>query len=105
MRCSANTDEIFFHSEATDELDDSFRYYENEYPGRGYCFVQQVEACVRRICRYPELGTEELPGIRRMVVDRFPYKIIYMLHNETIVILAVAHAHRMPEYWKKRSDD
>jgi plasmid stabilization system protein ParE len=94
-----------FHSEAADELDESFRYYENEYPGRGHRFVKKVEECARRICRYPELGTEELPDIRRMVVDRFPYKIIYMLHNGIVVILAVAHSHRMPVYWKKRVEE
>ena len=93
-----------FHSEAAKELDESFHYYESEYAGRGYRFVRKVEECARRICRYPELGAEELPNIRRMVVDRFPYKIIYMLHNAEIIILAIAHSHRMPVYWKKRAE-
>jgi len=90
-----------FHSEAAEELDESFHYYKNEYPGRVHRFVKKVEECACRICRYPELGTEGFPNIRRVVVDRFPYKIIYMLHDEVIVILAVAHSHRMPVYWKK----
>jgi hypothetical protein len=43
-------------------------------------------------------AAKELPDIRRMVVDRFLYKIIYMLQDGYVVILAV----RMPAYWKKR---
>ena len=94
-----------FHAEAATELDESFNYYENDYPGRGYRFLEKVEECALRICQFPNLGTEELPNIRRMVVDRFPYKLMYMIHQEQIVILAVAHCHRMPKYWHGRVQD
>ncbi|TVR45495.1 MAG: type II toxin-antitoxin system RelE/ParE family toxin [Planctomycetota bacterium] len=92
-----------FHSEAAAELDEAFRYYENDYPGRGHRFLEKIEECALRICQYPNLGTEELPNIRRMVVDRFPYKLLYMIHRNEIVILAVAHCRRMPNYWMDRA--
>ena len=91
-----------FHSEAANELDESFQYYEKDYPGRGYRFLEKVEECALRICQFPNLGMEESAHIRRMVVDRFPYKLIYMIHRDAIVILAVAHCHRMPKYWHDR---
>lgn len=33
---------------------------------------------------------------------RFPYGVIYATDPEEIVILAIAHMHRRPGYWRDR---
>ena len=42
---------------------------------------------------------------RRLVVRKFPFSIIYELHGNDVVILAVAHGKRRPNYWRERSAD
>jgi hypothetical protein len=36
-------------------------------------------------------------------MQRFPYGIIYEPSEVEIVIIAVAHLHREPEYWRSRA--
>jgi hypothetical protein len=42
-----------------------------------------------------------LPEIRRAFVNRFPYSIAYVLRDDELVILAVAHHSRGPRYWRR----
>jgi mRNA-degrading endonuclease RelE of RelBE toxin-antitoxin system len=37
-----------------------------------------------------------------MMVDRFPYKLLYRLKDGVVIILVVAHGHRRPRYWEDR---
>ena len=51
---------------------------------------------------YPHALTEIEPEIRRCLLARFPYALIYGIEQQTIVIIAVAHLHRQPGYWADR---
>ena len=42
------------------------------------------------------------PGVRRCLLARFPYGLIYGLDGEMLVVVAVAHLHREPRYWVDR---
>ncbi|MFC1617418.1 hypothetical protein ACFL2K_04275 [Candidatus Margulisiibacteriota bacterium] len=47
-------------------------------------------------------GTLETKNIRHYLVPRFPYKILYTIKEELVIILAFAHQHREPNYWIDR---
>jgi len=49
---------------------------------------------------YPQMEIE--PGLRRSLLARFPYGIIFGLDGDTVVVVAVAHLHREPRYWADR---
>jgi toxin ParE2 len=57
---------------------------------------------VDRIERFPEAWHPLSEGIRRCRLGRFPYGLIYAMDNSDIVVLAVAHLHRRPDYWRDR---
>jgi len=40
--------------------------------------------------------------IRRCLIKRFPYSILYGINVDMIVIIAIAHLHRKPNYWQGR---
>ena len=70
-------------------------------------FLVAVEKAVQQIQRSPEMAPHletlpEEPSVRRVVVKRFPFSVIYEHTNDETRILAIAHTRRKPNYWKKR---
>lgn len=84
------------------EIDDAFVWYESQSFGLGVRFLDDFDRSIRRIGAFP-LSCEEIEsGLRRCLLSRFPYGIIYGIDGGAIVILAVAHLHREPRYWFDR---
>jgi len=46
----------------------------------------------------------EVDDIYKAYVPKFPYKILYTVEEESIVIWAISHLHRKPWYWQSRID-
>jgi toxin ParE1/3/4 len=57
---------------------------------------------MERISRNPELHAVIYRGVRRCLVRRFPYAILYMAEETRVVVIAVMHTRRNPQRWKKR---
>lgn len=93
---------IRFRPAAAREFASDFRYYEKDYPGRGGRFVGAVDVALSQIAGTPErfpLLFE--PDIRSVKVKRFPYRVVYVVVEDIIDVLAVAHAKRRPAYWRR----
>lgn len=90
---------IRFLALARQELDDAFDWYQRQSAGLGYEFLDEVDRAVRRIKSYPDSCVEMAPGLRRALVNRFPYGLVYGQDADTILVIAVAHLHRKPRYW------
>lgn len=93
---------IRFLSVARRELDDAFIWYESQSAGLGYEFLDELDRIVRRIKAYPDSCAELIPGLRRALLSRFPYGLIYGQGPDAIIVVAVAHLHREPRYWMDR---
>lgn len=68
----------------------------------GVQFLAEFDAAIRRIFAYPKSYALLENEIRRCLIKRFPYGILYGIDADTIVIIAVAHLHRKPNYWVER---
>lgn len=93
---------VIFIDEASDELHGAVKYYNKERPGLGFEFANEVKVALSRIRYYPEIWIEIDPGIRKCIIKRFPYALLYIMDNSQIVIIAVMHMKRKPGYWKTR---
>ncbi len=91
-----------FHPEAEAELAQAIDYYEDCENGLGFDFAMEVYNAIDRIVLYPEGWPTLSDDIRRSLVRRFPYGILYAIENDEIIILAVMNLHREPNYWKDR---
>ncbi len=92
---------VIFLKLAEKELDDAFEYYESTQSGLGFRFLAEVELSQSRITSFP-LSYEEIGNYsRRCLVQKFPYGLIYKYIEsvDEILIVAVAHLHRKPDYW------
>ena len=84
------------------ELDQAVHWYSEQAPGLGNAFLIEVLSAASRIERFPEAWHPLGEGIRRCRLGRFPYGLIYAVDNGDILVLAVAHLHRRPDYWRDR---
>ncbi len=84
------------------EFDEAKEFYETEQPGLGTQFEEQIKHSLLRIQQYPQAWPPERKEIRRYIVHKFPYKILYSVQDGKIVVLAFAHLHRQPDYWVDR---
>lgn len=93
---------VIVRPEAEDDLKEAFSWYEDKRAGLGYDFLLHVDAGINFINRNPEIHPIEYKGTRKHLIKRFPYKIIYLVEKEKIIILAVIHGKRSPDLLKKR---
>lgn len=90
---------VIFSALAAKELRDARGYYELEFTGLGARFSADVQAAIARIVRYPAAWNVERGEIRRCLLQRFPYKVLYSVEPDHIFVIAIAHQHRKPDYW------
>ena len=82
---------IFFNELAESELNDAARYYESQIIGLGIAFLNEVEHSIKTIQQNPEAFPVILKVVRRKILRRFPYSIMYSFESTSIRILAVAN--------------
>jgi plasmid stabilization system protein ParE len=95
---------LIIRAEAEDDLKEAYSWYEDKRQGLGHDFLLQVDAGLNFIARNPAIHPTEYKGTRKHLLKRFPYKIIYLVENERIIVLAVIHGRRSPALIKKRSE-
>ena len=91
-----------FHRLAERELAEAAEYFERESPGLGAAFIAEVERCVATILEYPESGAVVAAPVRRRLVRRFPYAVLYSIKSDHIRVLAIMNSKRRPMYWAGR---
>jgi len=91
-----------FVDEALTEFTAAGRYYNQQAPGLGDAFVNEVEAGIGVILNGPTVWRVIEDEVRRYLIKRFPYGIYYTTEGDGVVIWAVKHLHRDPDYWQHR---
>ena len=91
-----------FLPEAREELFEAAVYYESKETGLGIRFRDELAHVLEHVVSDPYLWRERTGGYRRVNCPVFPYYIAYFIRDDSIIVAAVAHGHRRPEYWKKR---
>mgnify|MGYP006432428281 FL=1 len=84
-------------------LERSITYYEEKSEGLGAEFLDEVEHAIAQILTYPDYGTVLTDtDHRRILLNRFPFGIIYEVSEDLLTIYAVMHQRRNADYWKLR---
>jgi hypothetical protein len=91
-----------FHPEAEAEFLKAIEFYEECDPGLGLDFARQVQASIRNAIDFPTMWPKIDDDIRRCLVHRFPYGVLYTPDSDATFVLAVMHLHREPGYWRYR---
>jgi hypothetical protein len=86
---------------------DAAHWYDDQRAGLGEQFSDELGEAVRRIAAVPQsfAKLEAYDGrhdLRRCLLSRFPYLVIFQCCENEIVVVAVSHVRREPFYWINR---
>ncbi|MFT3773611.1 MAG: type II toxin-antitoxin system RelE/ParE family toxin [Minicystis sp.] len=95
---------LIVRTKAELDIQEATDWYEEEEPGLGARFVDELSSTLNRIrvmpLQFPSVGQ----GARRALLKRFPYAIYFVLRDaDQAVIIAVLHQRRAPSVWKQRT--
>jgi len=94
--------QVRFLSPAEAEMVTAAAYYESQCANLGRRFLNQVRHTVHAITTHPLAGATLRGSVRRRLVDRFPFAVLYCVTDEDILIVAIMDLRRDPEYWLDR---
>jgi len=88
---------------AEQELAEAADYYNAQCPGLGYDMAAEVKKTFQRIIDFPTTWPLISDRVRRCIVHRFPYGVLYQQREEEILVVAVMHMKRDPRSWQNRN--
>lgn len=97
------TPRFVFHPAAREDLAEVTLWYEHQRAGLGDELGEVVTDAIRRIGAHPASFPIVEVAIRRAVLRRFPYSLLYIVRPTEIEILGVFHHRRDPAIWRGRA--
>lgn len=94
---------LIFRLPAQLDVHDAASWYENQRPGLGIRFLDEIESVLNRIRVSPLQFPEVQSRVRRGLLSRFPYSVYFSAGEETVEVIAALHHHRHPGTWRDRS--
>ena len=93
---------LIFRAAAAADVEAAHRWYEEQRPGLGEPFLQEVQACVERILENPKSYAARSRDVRRAPLRRFPHALFYRDTPDAIIVVACFHARQHPSRWWRR---
>ncbi len=94
---------VAFLPRAAEEMNEAARFYEERAAGLGADFLDEIERVVQSIAERPDMGRQLGNDTLRRITRRFPFGVLYKRESAArIVIVAVCHLRRRPNYWRDR---
>lgn len=93
--------------EAARELNEAAVWYESRQSGLANRFLDELDALLPQIRQNPAAFPclADIPAdleVRRALMVRFPFALVFLELRDDIRIVAVAHGKRRPGYWLYR---
>lgn len=93
---------IIFIQQEYDELIDAVEYYEERQIDLGLRMLDEVNQRVEWLLNNALVPRIRTGGYRIVNLKVFPYYIPYIIYDNSLWIIAIAHNQRNPIYWIKR---
>jgi plasmid stabilization system protein ParE len=95
--------EVTVHPEAEAEYETALAWYLDRSPKAARRFEIAFDKTIEAIGVQPTMFPLCDDRHRFVTLKRYPYSLIYSVHGETAIVIAVAHAKRRPGYWSGRA--
>ena len=93
---------VVFHPDAEAEFQEAIEYYEERQENLGHDFALEIHSAIQRALDFPETWPTLRGEVRRSLVHRFPFGILYAIEEKGIFVVAVMHLHKQSDYWVDR---
>lgn len=87
---------------ALQDMDDAHAWYESQRPGVGEEFLSAVDHVMASVVESPLRHRVLVLDTRQALVRRFPYRVLYRVLGDEVVVVACFHARRDPRRWERR---
>lgn len=94
--------ELEYLDEAVLDAEGAARWYAERSPTAALRFSNELDEAEAAILERPEAWPAAGQGNRHYLLRRFPFSVVYRVEDARVLIIAVAHARRRPNYWKHR---
>lgn len=94
--------DALFRLAAAADLEEASFWYEGQRLGLGREFLDAAEEAVKRVLANPKGYPLVYKDRRRLLLERFPFSLVYRLIDDQVIVLAVVHAKRNPRVWRRR---
>lgn len=91
-----------FHPEADAEMMKAAVFYENQQQDLGKRFLSTVQNSLNLIQINPDLYPVIHNDVKQCITKSFPFNVLYRITSTQIVVVAIMHQSRDPDYWKHR---
>jgi len=93
---------LLLRPEARVDIREALLWYEDQGPGLSDRLTAELDGLFDRITRSPLQFPEVGQGVRRGLLQRFPYAVYFLFDEDSSFVLAVLHQRRHPDIWKRR---
>jgi len=93
---------VHFHPAARAEYAAALDWYQARSAVAAARFADEITQAIATIAEAPHRWPKHVHGARKFPLHVFPFIVIYRERLDAIQVLAVAHGHRRPDYWKDR---
>ncbi len=93
---------LSIHEVAEAEINEAADFYDLESPGLGNVFIDEIHRTLQSIVDFPGAAPLIRGRVRKRIMSKFPYSLVYSTREDGVRILAVAHHKRRPFYWRGR---
>src|SRR5665213_1247338 len=94
---------IVIKPEAEADIARAHQWYEDQRPGLGDDFALCIEAALHAIRERPVSFPKVRKNVRRILIKRFPYLILFIEHPSVIIVIGIFHTSRNPVLWRNRA--
>ena len=88
---------------AAAEMEEAYRWYEQQRPGLGEEFLAAVDSLLGDIVAHPTAYPAIHREARRALLRRLPYAIFFRSYRDIVIVLECMHGRRDPNRWKGRT--
>ena len=90
------------HPQAEEDLAKALKYYFEINEALEINFLKYLESTFDKILRFSQMYPFENNFVQKVVLEKFPYIVLYERYEDIIMILAIFHTKRDPQILQDR---